>query len=79
MTRNRVFAGVSAAKGMFNVSRGAFVALDRKSGKVRWAHIVPATDRMSWGFVASPAVAGDTVFAADLAGHIYAFKAGQAT
>lgn len=74
VTRDRVYAGVSAAKGAFNVSRGALVALDRKSGKVRWAHVAPA-DGDSWGFVASPAVANDRVFAADLAGNVYAFEA----
>jgi eukaryotic-like serine/threonine-protein kinase len=34
VTRDRVYAGVSAAKGTFNVSRGGLVALDRKTGKV---------------------------------------------
>lgn len=74
VTRDRVYAGVSAARGTFNVARGAFVALDRMSGKVHWAHIVSAADQDNWGFVASPVVAGDTVFAVDLEGHIYAFN-----
>ncbi len=76
VTRDRVYAGVSAAKGVFNAQRGAFVALDRKSGKVQWAHKVPAAAHDSWGFVASPAVVGDVIFAADLEGRVYAFNEG---
>lgn len=38
------------------------------------AYTVPAADHDSWGFVASPAIAGDIAFAADLEGRVYAFK-----
>jgi outer membrane protein assembly factor BamB len=71
-----VYAGVSGAKGYFNVYRGALVALDRRNGEVVWAHVSESRDKDNWGFGAAPAVEGDTVFAADLDGRVYAFSAG---
>jgi outer membrane protein assembly factor BamB len=76
VTKERVFAGVSGAKGYFNVYRGALVALDRRNGEIVWAHVSESGDKDNWGFGAAPAIAGDTVFAADLQGRVYAFSAG---
>jgi outer membrane protein assembly factor BamB len=58
------------------VYRGALVALERRTGDVVWAHVSESGDKDNWGFGAAPAVAGDTVFAADLHGRVYAFSAG---
>jgi outer membrane protein assembly factor BamB len=60
---------------------GSLVALDRKTGAVRWVHLDPpsqpvASAHADWGFAASPIIAGNVVFAADLDGRVHAFSAG---
>jgi outer membrane protein assembly factor BamB len=60
---------------------GSLVALDRKTGAIRWVHIDPPSQAVvsaqrDWGFAASPVIVGDVVYAADLDGRVHAFSAG---
>jgi outer membrane protein assembly factor BamB len=74
-----VIAG-TVGSGAFPGSRaGALVALDRATGAIRWIHLQPPSDEIvkankEWGFGASPVIAGDVVYAADLAGRVHAFS-----
>jgi outer membrane protein assembly factor BamB len=72
-----VVAGTAGA-GEYPGSRsGSLVALDRATGAVRWIHLDPPTKEIleakkGWGFGASPVIAGDVVYAADLNGTVFA-------
>jgi eukaryotic-like serine/threonine-protein kinase len=54
---------------------GALAAIDRKDGRLRWL-LGPARapDAPLYGFAADPLVAGGRIYAADLAGTVYAFS-----
>ncbi len=74
-------AGVGAYPGSRS---GSLVALDRKTGAVRWLYIDPPDQTIvdankGWGFGASPVIAGDVVYATDLNGRVYALQTGQDT
>jgi len=74
-----VVAGVSGSGAYPGFRAGALVALDRASGAVRWMHIEPPSQaagesKQYWGYVSAPLIAGKTVYAADLAGRVSAFK-----
>ena len=76
-----VIAATSGAGKYPGFRTGSLVALDRKTGAIRWVHIdppIPAADRphQDWGFAASPVIVGDVVYAADLDGRVHAFGAG---
>jgi outer membrane protein assembly factor BamB len=72
-----VVAGTAGA-GEYPGSRsGSLVALDRATGAVRWIHLDPPTKEIleakkGWGFGASPVIAGDVVYSADLNGTVFA-------
>ncbi len=74
-----VIAGTAGA-GHYPGSRsGSLVALDRASGAIRWMYLEPPSeqiikDKKGWGFGASPVIAGEVVYAADLNGRVYAFE-----
>ena len=74
-----VVAGTTG-QGAYPGSRaGALIALDRRSGAVRWIHLEPPSEERAksgafWGFGASPVIAHDVVYAADLDGKVYAFS-----
>ena len=60
---------------------GSLVALDRRTGSIRWIHIDPPTPAVAnshkdWGFTASPVIVGNVVYAADLDGRVQAFSVG---
>jgi outer membrane protein assembly factor BamB len=74
-----VVAGTSGSGAYPGFRAGALAALDRATGAVRWMHIEPPSQavidaRQYWGYVAAPLIAGKTVYAADLAGRVGAFK-----
>jgi len=74
-----VIAGTVGQGGYPGSRNGSLVALDRKSGAIRWIYLDPPSDQMvkagtHWGFGASPVIAGGEVFAADLNGKVYAFE-----
>jgi outer membrane protein assembly factor BamB len=74
-----VIAGVSGSGAYPGFRAGALVALDRKSGAIRWMHIEPSTQALVdskeyWGYVAAPLIVDNTVYAADLTGRVSAFK-----
>jgi outer membrane protein assembly factor BamB len=70
-----VFAGTIGAVGYPIPRAGALVAIDRASGAVRWAHRPEPPQQGEWGYAAAPAIAGERVVAADLAGVVRAFPA----
>lgn len=73
---DRVIAGTVGAGPFPGARAGSLVALDRASGAVRWIHLDPPTGdaaKKAWGFGASPVIADDVVYAADLNGKVYAF------
>jgi hypothetical protein len=54
---------------------GSLVALDRKSGAIRWLYLDPPTPEVvaankDWGFGASPLIVGDEIYAMDLDGRV---------
>jgi outer membrane protein assembly factor BamB len=56
---------------------GSLVAMDRATGGIRWVLLDPpggeaAKSAKAWGFGASPVIAGNVVYAADLAGKVHA-------
>ena len=79
-----VIAG-TAGVGTFPGARaGSLVAFDRGTGAIRWLFLDPPSEQIvaakkGWGFGASPVIAGDLVYAADLNGKVYAFAATAAT
>jgi outer membrane protein assembly factor BamB len=73
-----VVAGTAGAGAHPGFRSGSLVALDRNSGAIRWLYLDPPTKetadaKKGWGFGASPVIAGDVVYAADLAGRVSAF------
>jgi len=57
---------------------GSFVALDRKTGAIRWMYLDPPSEQVAkagtnWGFGASPVIGEGVVYAADLNGKVFAF------
>lgn len=61
---------------------GSLVALDRRSGALRWVHVDPPSAEIveakkSWGFGAAPVIAQGLVYAADLNGLVHAFELGE--
>jgi outer membrane protein assembly factor BamB len=70
-----VFTGTVGSVTYVGARAGTFVAVDRASGKIRWLYPAPAPEEGQWGFGASAAATEDLVFAADLGGRIYAFRA----
>ncbi len=56
------------------VRAGSLVALDRRSGAIRWLYLDPppatAAPKQSWGFGASPLIVGDRIYAMDLNGRV---------
>jgi outer membrane protein assembly factor BamB len=54
---------------------GSLVALDRKSGAIRWLYLEPPTPEViaankGWGFGASPLIVDDKIYAMDLDGRV---------
>jgi len=70
-----VFTGTVGSVTYVGARAGTFVAVDRASGRIRWLYPAPAPEEGQWGFGASAAATEDLVFAADLGGRIYAFRA----
>jgi outer membrane protein assembly factor BamB len=57
---------------------GSLVAMDRDTGEIRWIYLDPPSEEIvkagkGWGFGASPVIAEGVLYAADLAGKVYAF------
>jgi outer membrane protein assembly factor BamB len=74
-----VVAGTVGQGAYPGLRNGSLVALDRKSGAIRWLYLDPPSEAVvkagtNWGFGASPVIAGSQVFAADLNGKVYAFE-----
>jgi len=60
------------------------LAFDRATGALRWLYLDPPSEKIvaekkGWGFGASPVIANDLVYAADLNGKVYAFTTAAAT
>jgi outer membrane protein assembly factor BamB len=78
VSEEKVIAGTSGSGAYPGPRAGALVAMDRKSGEIRWMYLDPPTPEAvqstrAWGFGASPLIDGDRVYAADLNGRVYAF------
>jgi outer membrane protein assembly factor BamB len=74
--RTTVYAAVTGTAGPYVGPRaGGFAAIDRKSGKLRW--FVPSEKPEKapvYGFASAPVVGDGMVYAADLAGNVFAFR-----
>jgi outer membrane protein assembly factor BamB len=73
-----VVAGTAGAGEYPGFRAGSLVALDRRSGAIRWLYLEPPTKSVAdsnkgWGFAASPVIVGNVVYAADLSGRVSAF------
>ena len=73
-----VVAGTAGVGEYPGARAGSLIALDRQSGAIRWLYLDPppkeiVAAKKGWGFGASPVIAGDTVYAVDLNGRVFAF------
>ncbi len=79
MTDDLLVTG-TLGKGAYPASRnGAFFALDRATGAIRWMYLDPPSEETvkagkNWGFAASPVIGNDVAYAADFNGRVYAFE-----
>jgi len=79
VTDDLVITG-SLGKGAYPASRnGAFFALDRATGAIRWMYLDPPSEETvkagkNWGFAASPVLGEGVVYAADFNGRVFAFE-----
>lgn len=77
VTESTVFVATVGSDSQVSPRQGALLALDRRSGAVRWSVPAARPPAGEWGFAAGPVVAGGRVIAADLAGRVLAFEAGE--
>lgn len=76
VTATTVFAGTSAQREAIIEHEGGIVALDRKSGAVKWRRVDPlATGNERAGYIGSLALAGERVIGATFGGVLAAFPA----
>jgi outer membrane protein assembly factor BamB len=76
VTGDTVFACTSAQKTAVIEHEGGLVALDRKTGAVKWRALVPRPEQAERaGYIGSPALAGDLVIAAGVDGTLVAYPA----
>lgn len=69
-----VYAAVIGNSAYFQPRAPALAAIDRGSGALRWMFRPQGTPPAGLsGFASAPVVVGDRIFAADLAGNVYAF------
>ena len=75
VTESRVFIGAAGDAEYLVKHEGAFIAVDRASGRMAWRHPVPApaSGKGQSGFVGGAAAAGGRVFVGGLDGKVYAF------
>jgi outer membrane protein assembly factor BamB len=75
VTEARVFIGAAGDAEYLVKHEGAFLAVDRASGRVAWRHPLPppASGKGQSGFVGGAAAAGGRVFVGGLDGRVYAF------
>ena len=76
-----VVAGTVGYGAWPGVRSGSLVGIDRQSGALRWLHVDPpapevVAKKAEWGFAAGPVIVGNTVYAADLGGHVLAIEGG---
>jgi outer membrane protein assembly factor BamB len=76
-----VVAGTVGQGAWPGVRSGALVGIDRPSGALRWLHVDPPSaevvaKKAEWGFAAGPVLVDGTVYAADLAGGVFAIDGG---
>jgi len=83
VSNDLVVAGTSGVGKFPSARAGSLVAFDRATGAIRWLYLDPPSekivaDKKGWGFGASPVIANDLVYAADLNGKVYAFTTAAA-
>ncbi len=76
-----VIAGTAGAGAFPGPRAGSLVALDRATGAIRWIYLDPPSEEIvaakkGWGFGASPVIAGEVAYAADLNGRVLAIDLG---
>ena len=69
-----VYAGIIGNSAYFQPRSPGLAAIDRASGRLRWLFRPQERAPGLSGFASSPIVVGDRIFAADLAGKVYAFE-----
>lgn len=77
VSNDLVVAGTAGVGRYPGTRSGSLVALDRRTGALRWIYLDPpsqeiVTAQKGWGFGASPLIAGDMVYAVDLNGKVLA-------
>jgi outer membrane protein assembly factor BamB len=74
VTARRVFIGAAGDADYLVKHQGAFLAVDRATGRLAWRYPVPPpADKGQSGFVGAAAVADGRVFVGGLDGRVYAF------
>jgi outer membrane protein assembly factor BamB len=70
---NAIYAGTVGGVPYIGRREGALVALERGNGALRWMFTPEHSEHTLFGFASAPVVYGGRLFAADLAGTVYAF------
>ena len=71
---NHIYAATVGSTSYLAPRGAALAALDRRTGALRWLYRMPPPGGPApYGFAAAPAIGGGRLFAADLAGNVYAF------
>jgi outer membrane protein assembly factor BamB len=74
VTATSVFEGTVGTTGYIGGRTGAFLAVERASGEIRWLLEEQSEEEGQYGFAASSVATDELVYAADLAGRVYAFR-----
>lgn len=73
VTERHIYVGAAGGTPYFIRHEGSFSVLDRRSGRLLTRRIFPDTGGHQWGIAGSPALAGDTVVVATIAGSLLGF------
>lgn len=73
VTANRIYVGAAGGTPYFVKHRASFTVLDRKTGRIVTRYPLADTGGHQWGIAGSPALAGDSVIVATIAGSLLAF------
>ena len=73
-TRDTVYIGVAAPQKYITKHAAGLVALDRKTGAVRWRRPVPASESFVSGYPGSVAVEGNVLIAPNVSGAVEGYQ-----
>lgn len=75
VTATSVFEGTVGTTDYIGGRTGTFLAVERATGEIRWLYEEEEPEAGQYGFAASSVATDELVYAADLAGRVFAFRA----